>query len=116
MATTMISPARSSARCHPKVYFLVLLRRPSEKAIHSGMAVRASVRLCSVSESNATEPVNTTTTAWSAAVNPNPASETLEARTPAAPVSSPAACSPWSCECDTARRRRFTRVPVSSSG
>ena len=27
MATTMISPARSSARCHPKVYFLVLLRR-----------------------------------------------------------------------------------------
>ena len=48
----------------------------------TGMAVRASARLCRVSESSATDPDSTTTTAWNAAVTPSTASEIHSARMP----------------------------------
>ncbi len=62
-------------------------RLPSEKAIHSGTAVSASVTLWMVSDNSATEPVNATITAWIAAVAASATSDTLVALMPAAPVS-----------------------------
>ena len=94
IAVTITNPARSSARPNPNVNRFDPDRRPRAKAIHSGMAVSASVKLWSVSDSSATEPVNTTTTACKAAVMPRPTSDTFDARTPAAPVS--ATGTPWS--------------------
>ncbi len=52
------------------------------KAIHSGTAVNASEKLCTVSASSATDPLMKTTMSWSTAVAPNPTKLILTALMP----------------------------------
>ena len=56
MTASTNSPARSSTRPKPYVYRRVAARRLIAKAIHSGTAVSASEKLCTVSANSATEP------------------------------------------------------------
>ncbi len=68
MAARISSPLRSSARPYPHGNRRVAGRRASMNATHNGSAVRASERLCTLSERSATEPVTTTTPNWASAV------------------------------------------------
>jgi len=57
-------------------------------ASHNGTAVSASAKLCTVSASNATDPLAATITACTSAVIPRPMSEIFSARMPTSLVSS----------------------------
>ena len=93
--STTTRPARSSTRPSPYVKRRDGGRRASVKATHSGTAVSASERLCTVSASSATEPERTTTAAWTSAVTPSTARLTRTARLP-----SSLASSAWSVDWD----------------
>jgi hypothetical protein len=61
----------------------VAARRLTEKAIHSGTAVSASEKLCTVSATSATEFDMATMISWAMAVTPSTTKLILTARIPA---------------------------------
>src|SRR6516164_4533589 len=70
----------------------------------SGTAVSASVALCSVSPSRATDPDSATTTPWTTAVQASPARENHSARIPSAEAASAGSTlSALWCECGRSR-------------
>jgi hypothetical protein len=84
ITATTNNPARSSTRPKPYVYRCVAARRLTEKAIHSGTAVKASEKLCTVSANNATELDIATMASCAAAVMPSTTRLILTVRIPAA--------------------------------
>jgi hypothetical protein len=66
----------------PVVYRRFAARRPRMNATHSGIAVRASEKLCTVSANKATEPLNRNTTACRIVVTNRITRLITNARTP----------------------------------
>ncbi|CPU67286.1 Hypothetical protein ERS075557_08724 [Mycobacteroides abscessus] len=98
------------------MYRRVAARRPSTNAIHSGTAVSASERLCTVSARRATDPLTATMASCASAVSPRTTRETFTARTPwplATSSSSIESAASWECGTNTSCSQ--PRGPVGCS-